>query len=85
MEDQHEKTFAAMRANLSGEEMEPPVFDPDGEAQMYLRVMADGYVVGLSNAGSLARFETLQTVIQLPGRWSGRGRCSSTSCKALRR
>ena len=32
-------------------------------------VMADGYIVGLSNAGSLARFETLQTVVQLPGRW----------------
>lgn len=44
MEDQHEKTFAAMRADLSGEEAESPVFDPDGEAQMYLRVMADGHV-----------------------------------------
>jgi len=32
-------------------------------------VMADGYIVGISNAGSLARFETLQTVVQLPGRW----------------
>ena len=32
-------------------------------------VMVDGYVVALSNAGSLARYETLQTVIQLPGRW----------------
>ena len=32
-------------------------------------VMADGYIVGLSNVGSLARFQTLQTVIQLPGRW----------------
>ena len=32
-------------------------------------VMADGYIVGLSNVGSLARFETLQTVVQLPGRW----------------
>ncbi len=29
----------------------------------------DGYVVALSNAGSLARYETLQTVVQLPGRW----------------
>ena len=33
-------------------------------------VMVDGYVVALSNAGSLGRFETLQTVIQLPGRWN---------------
>lgn len=33
-------------------------------------VMVDGYVVALSNAGALARYETLQTVIQLPGRWN---------------
>jgi len=31
--------------------------------------MVDGYVIALSNAGSLARYETLQTVIQLPGHW----------------
>lgn len=29
----------------------------------------DGYVIALSNAGSLARYETLRTVVQLPGRW----------------
>jgi hypothetical protein len=29
----------------------------------------DGSVLALSNAGSLARYETLQTVVQLPGRW----------------
>ena len=34
-------------------------------------IMVDGYVVALSNAGALARFETLQTVVQLPGRWEG--------------
>ena len=32
-------------------------------------VLVDGYILSLSNAGSLARFETMQTVIQLPGRW----------------
>lgn len=32
--------------------------------------MVDGYVLALSNAGSLARYETLQTVVQLPGRWN---------------
>ena len=31
--------------------------------------MVDGYVLALSNAGSLARYETLHTVVQLPGRW----------------
>ncbi len=32
-------------------------------------VMTDGYIVALSNAGALGRFETMQTVIQLAGRW----------------
>jgi hypothetical protein len=32
-------------------------------------VMIDGYVIALSNAGSVANFETLNTVVQLPGRW----------------
>ncbi len=44
MEDEHEKIFADMRAQLSGREQEPVVFDPDNEAQMYLQVVADGHV-----------------------------------------
>lgn len=44
MEDEHEKTFKVMRAQLSGREQEPMAFDPDGELQMYLRVIADGEV-----------------------------------------
>jgi hypothetical protein len=32
-------------------------------------VLVDGYVLALSNAGSLGRYETMRTVIQLPGRW----------------
>lgn len=32
-------------------------------------IMTDGYIVALSNAGALSRFETMNTVIQLPGRW----------------
>lgn len=44
MEDDHEKTFANMRTAYSGKETVAPVFDPDGEAQMYLRAMADGHV-----------------------------------------
>ena len=44
MEDDHEKTFARMRMQLSTKETEQPVFDPDGQAQMYLRAMADGHI-----------------------------------------
>lgn len=32
-------------------------------------VLVSGQVVALSNAGALARFQTMNTVIQLPGRW----------------
>ena len=41
MEDQHEKTFKAMRAELSAKEKESTVFDPQGEAALYLRALAD--------------------------------------------
>jgi rubrerythrin len=44
MEDEHEKTFKDMRAQLSGREQEPLVFDPNDEARMYLQVVADGHV-----------------------------------------
>ena len=32
-------------------------------------VLLNGQVIALSNAGALARYETLNTVVQLPGRW----------------
>ncbi|MHC4326135.1 MAG: ferritin-like domain-containing protein [Planctomycetota bacterium] len=44
MEDEHLKTFTDMRAELSGTELEETVFDPDDQARMYLRAMADGHV-----------------------------------------
>jgi hypothetical protein len=37
-------------------------------------VLVDGYIIALSNAGSLARFETMQTVVQVPGRWDAASR-----------
>jgi len=33
---------------------------------------ADGDVLALSNAGPVGRYETLRTIVQLPGRWDGR-------------
>ena len=41
MEDQHEKTFQAMRAEISDQEKASTVFDPEGEAALYLRALAD--------------------------------------------
>ena len=43
-EDEHEKTFAAMRAELSQAEKEATAFDPDNQAVLYLRAIADGRV-----------------------------------------
>lgn len=41
MEDQHEKTFITMRSELSNQEKASTVFDPTGEASLYLRALAD--------------------------------------------
>lgn len=41
MEDRHEKTFVEMRSELSAKEKESTVFDPQGEAAMYLKALAD--------------------------------------------
>ena len=65
MEDEHEKTFAEMRVELSGTELEPPVFDPDGQAQTYLRVMVAGRVFDVKTdpAQQLAGQETPQDIL----------------------
>ncbi len=67
MEDEHEKTFAAMRAELSGKEVEPPVFDPDGQAQMYLRMMADEHVFDVKTdpVEQLSNKETPEDVFKM--------------------
>jgi rubrerythrin len=44
MEDKHLEIFQDMRAQLTSKEQQPDVFDPENQAQMYLRVMADGHV-----------------------------------------
>ena len=41
MEDDHLKTFAQMRAELTTGEKAATVFDPEGEAVHYLRALAD--------------------------------------------
>ena len=41
MEDQHQKTFAVLRTQLSEGEKAPTVFDPSNEAVLYLRALAD--------------------------------------------
>jgi hypothetical protein len=67
-----------LRNLITGEVAEQTVSNEAGEYTFVLEnpgtyvvemVMLDGSIVALSNAGSLARYETLQTVVLLPGRW----------------
>jgi len=48
MEDDHEKTFAEMRRELSESERKPLVFDPDNELGLYLQAMADTRVFNVN-------------------------------------
>lgn len=41
MEEAHEEVFNSMREDLSDQEREPTVFDPEGEAVLYLQALAD--------------------------------------------
>lgn len=41
MEEDHEKIFISMRAELSDKDKKPTVFDPEGESAQYLRALAD--------------------------------------------
>jgi len=67
MEDEHLKTYTNMRSELSGTELEEPVFDPDSQAQMYLRVMADGHVfdVKADPVEKLANKDTPEDVLKM--------------------
>ena len=40
----HREIFATMRSELAADQSQQLVFDPEGEAGMYLKAMADGHV-----------------------------------------
>ncbi len=67
MEDDHEKTFSAMRTELLAPERKPMVFDPEGETQMYLDAMADGYVFDVRTDPSerLSGAEPIEDVLKI--------------------
>ena len=70
MEEVHEKTFISMRAEMvkQGQAVTvDPVFDPDGEAGLYLRAMADGRIFDtrVDTAESLTGEETMEEIFQL--------------------
>ncbi|MGB6838556.1 MAG: ferritin family protein [Dehalococcoidia bacterium] len=66
MEEEHQKVFAAIRADLLPEEREPTIPDPWGEAALYLRGIADGHVfdVRTDPAGKLTGKETREDILR---------------------
>ena len=66
-EDEHEETFSALRSQLQGRETESTAFDPDGEAQLYLKAMADSHVFNVKEdaATALTGDETAEQIIDL--------------------
>jgi rubrerythrin len=66
MEDEHLKTFKSMRAELSASQAEPPVFDPDNQAQVYLQTMADGHIFDIKAdpAEKLSSQKTVRDVLK---------------------
>jgi rubrerythrin len=70
MEAEHEKVFASMRADLADQEQKPTVFDPEGEAALYLRAIADLQVFGRKEkkdfilSGDLPEQDRIQKILR---------------------
>ena len=67
MEDDHGKRFARMRAALDESKKQSSVFDPEGDAALYLRAMADGRVFDtrVDPARLVTGKETAQEVLRM--------------------
>ena len=63
MEDQHEKIFASLRAQLSEDEKTSTVFDPEGEAVLYLRALADTRVFFIKKIDTASMEEILKEAL----------------------
>jgi rubrerythrin len=48
MEGKHQAVFAAMAEDLSPEERQQPLYDPNGEGAHYMRALAGGHVFDLA-------------------------------------
>ena len=67
MEAEHEKTFTAMREQLSEEARELRAFDPENEMALYLQAMAGGHVFDLKKdpGEQLCGTETEEDILRL--------------------
>ncbi|NIM06061.1 MAG: rubrerythrin [Armatimonadetes bacterium] len=65
MEDEHERTFSDMRAELTLKEKEPVAFDPDNEQSFYLQAMVDRNVFDMSaDPSEQVSGKTMQEILQ---------------------
>ena len=67
MEDGHLKIFEEMRKQLSGQEKEWAIFDPDNQSALYLQAMADarGYEGKITPGKELTGNETTKEIIEI--------------------
>jgi len=64
MELDHEKTFKQMRSDLAAAEKQSTVFDPEGEAILYLRALADTRVFFEKEIDTTSMREILKAAIE---------------------
>ena len=64
MEEAHEKIFGSMRAELTAAEKASTVFDPEGEAALYLRALADSRVFFKKEIDVKSMVEILKSAIE---------------------
>lgn len=64
MEDNHEKLFTEMRASLTDADKAQTVFDPTGDAVLYLRALADTRVFFQKTVDTSSMREILKAAIE---------------------
>jgi len=64
MEEAHEKMFKSMRAELTAAEKASTVFDPSGEAALYLRALVDSRVFFKKEIDVTSMVEILKSAIE---------------------
>ena len=64
MEEAHEKTFQSMRTVLKSAEKASTVFDPSGEASLYLRALADTRIFFEKKIDTTSMMEILKSAIE---------------------
>ena len=67
MEERHEKTFAAIRSELTGSVRMESTFDPENQAALYLQAIADGKVFDIKKDPSdiLSEGKTLEEILHI--------------------